>query len=319
KYTALFLWFGIGLWVLLIPAARHWLRRWQPWAACAIGLALFSPVLLWNAEHEWAGLTRQGGRIEDWRPARAIGFLAELIGGQVGLATPLIWALCVAGLGVATWRTWRSRDRRWSLLVALSLPPAAVFVQHAIGDRVQGNWPAIIYPALTVAAGAMAVSRRWWVAAATLGSAITAVVYVQAATDVLPLPAGLDPITMRLAGWDGLAKQVNEARTAAGVRFVAGDGYTLGSELAWWLPAGATVIGTDERWRLLDLPRAPLAGQVGILVEQPNRHPDKAVWDAIEPVGTAGRPASGTPDLMLYRVTPRPGTTASTLPCRCGR
>ncbi|HEY4043201.1 MAG TPA: glycosyltransferase family 39 protein, partial [Rhodopila sp.] len=174
KYTALFLWFGIGLWVLLIPAARHWLRRRQPWAACAIGLTLFAPVLLWNAEHEWAGFTRQGGRIEDWRPARAIGFLAELVGGQIGLATPLIWALCMAGLVVATCRTWWLRDPRWSLLVALSLPPTVVFVQHAIGDRVQGNWPAIIYPALTVAAGAMAISRRWWIAAAALGSAITA-------------------------------------------------------------------------------------------------------------------------------------------------
>ena len=34
KYTALFLWVGVGLWVLLVPAVRPWLSRWQPWAAC---------------------------------------------------------------------------------------------------------------------------------------------------------------------------------------------------------------------------------------------------------------------------------------------
>ena len=44
KYTALFLWIGVGLWVLLVPAVRPWLLRWHPWAACAIGLALFVPV-----------------------------------------------------------------------------------------------------------------------------------------------------------------------------------------------------------------------------------------------------------------------------------
>ena len=100
KYTALFLWIGVGLWVLLVPAGRPWLRRWQPWAACAIGFLLFAPVLAWNAAHGWAGFVRQGGRVEDWRPARAVGFLAELVGGQIGLATPLVWALCMAGLVV---------------------------------------------------------------------------------------------------------------------------------------------------------------------------------------------------------------------------
>ena len=153
KYTALFLWIGVGSWALLVPAVRPWLRRWQPWAACAIGLSLFAPVLAWNAAHGWAGFVRQGGRVEDWRPARAAGFLAELVGGQIGLATPLVWALCMAGLAVAVRRAWRSRDPAWSLLAALSLPPVLVFLQHAFGDRVQGNWPAIIYPALAVAAG----------------------------------------------------------------------------------------------------------------------------------------------------------------------
>ncbi len=46
KYTALFLWIGIGLWVLLVPAMRPWLKRWQPWAACLIGLGLFAPFWL---------------------------------------------------------------------------------------------------------------------------------------------------------------------------------------------------------------------------------------------------------------------------------
>src|SRR6195952_4195892 len=56
KYTGLFLWIGIGLWILLVPAVRPWLRRWQPWAACGIGLALFAPGLFWNSEHRWGGL-----------------------------------------------------------------------------------------------------------------------------------------------------------------------------------------------------------------------------------------------------------------------
>ena len=254
KYTALLLWIGVGLWVLLVPAARRWLRRWQPWTACVIGLALFSPVVFWNVAHDWAGFTRQGGRVQDWHPARAIGFLAELLGGQIALVTPLVWALCIAGLIVAIHRTWQHHDPCWSLLAALSLPPILVFVQHAIGDRVQGNWPAIIYPALAVAAGGMALRPRLWVGACALGFAITAVVYMQATTGLMPLPPRLNPIALRLTGWDGLADQVEAVRKAAGADFVVASGYAVSSELAWWLPEGVRVIATDSRWRLFDLP-----------------------------------------------------------------
>ena len=199
KYTALLFWVGVGVWTLAVPSVRPWLRRWQPWAACAIGFALFAPVLWWNAEHGWAGFVRQGGRVEDWRPARSVQFLGELAGGQIGLVTPGIWVLCMAGLAVAARRAWRDRDAAWSLLV---------FVQHAFGDRVQGNWPAIIYPALSLAAGGLAMPARWSLGAALLGFAMTGAVYVQAAADVFPVPVRFDPIALRLRGWDGLARQV---------------------------------------------------------------------------------------------------------------
>ncbi len=315
KYTALFLWAGVGLWLLVVPAVRPWLRRWQPWTACVIGLALFVPVLAWNDAHDWAGFVRQGGRVNDWRPARAVGFLAELLGGQIGLATPLVWALCLAGLGTSTAQAWRRRDPESSLLVALSLPPIAVFVQHAIGDRVQGNWPAIIYPALAVAAGGMGLRPRWWVGASALGFAVTAIVYMQALVRPLPLPARLDPIALRLVGWDGLAAEVEAARVAADADFIVADNYAITSELAWWLPPGVSMTGTDPRWRLLDLPRTPIGGLTGLWVTDAGRDlvPDTAPWARIERVGTAIRPGSGTAGLALYKILPRPGAQAVAL------
>lgn len=305
KYTALLLWVGVGLWSLLVPAGRSWLRRWQPWTACAIGFVLFAPVLAWNTAHGWVGFVKQGGRVEDWRPARAAGFLGELIGGQIGLATPLVWALCMAGLVVAVRRAWRTRDPGWSLLAALSFPPVLVFVQHAFGDRVQGNWPAIIYPALAVAAGGLLPNRRWWVGACALGFGITAVAYVQAATGLLPLPPRLDPIAMRLAGWDGVAAQVRMFQDSTGAGFVAADGYALASELAWWMPAGVRVVGPDERWTLTTLPVVPIAGRTGLLVRDARQSdaPDPAIWRGAERIGTVTRGRVPGGDFAVYRVT----------------
>jgi 4-amino-4-deoxy-L-arabinose transferase-like glycosyltransferase len=315
KYTALFLWAGVGLWLLMVPAVRPWLGRWQSWTACVIGLALFVPVLAWNSAHDWAGFARQGGRINDWHLARAIGFLAELLGGQIGLVTPLVWALCLAGLGASIEHAWRRRDPGSSLLVALSVPPIIVFLQHAFGDRVQGNWPAIIYPALAVAAGGMALRSRWWIGASALGFAITAVVYLQALAHPIALPARLDPIALRLAGWDGLAAEVEAARVAADADFIVADSYAVTSELVWWLPPGVSVIGIEARWWLLDLPRTPIGGATGLWVTDAghNLASDTAPWTHVERVGTANRPGSGTPGLALYKILPRAGVDAVVL------
>ncbi|HEX3995469.1 MAG TPA: glycosyltransferase family 39 protein [Acetobacteraceae bacterium] len=305
KYTALLLWIGVGLWALLVPVGRSWLRRWQPWVACVIGFALFAPVLAWNATHGWAGFVKQGGRVEDWRPARAAGFLAELVGGQIGLATPLVWVLCMVGLVVAARHCWRSRDPGWSLLAALSLPPVLVFVQHAVGDRVQGNWPAIIYPALAIAAGGLLPRRRWWIGASALGFTITALAYVQATTGLLPLPPRLDPIAMRLSGWDNLAAQVRMLQDSTGAAYVAADGYALASELAWWLPPGAHVAGPDERWSLTTLPIARVKGETGLLVRDARRPeaPDPTTWKRAERIGTVTRDGLPGSAFAVFRVT----------------
>nr|WP_294502075.1 glycosyltransferase family 39 protein [uncultured Rhodopila sp.] len=304
KYTAAFLPMGIGLWTLAVPAGRAWLRRWQPWAAAMIALLLFCPVVAWNAAHDWAGFVKQGGRVDDWQPMRALGFLGELIGGQIGLATPLVFALCMAGLGVAIRRAWRERDPAWSLLAALSLPPVLVFLQHATGGRVQGNWPAIIYPALAVAAGGLRLTRRWWSGACVLGFAITAVAYIQAATDIVPLPPKLDPVAIRFKGWDGMMRQVEAARASTGAFFVAAEGYTLASELAWQLPAGVRVVGFDARWALTDLPPASIAGQTGLLLRDVRRTDpvDTTVWSSAERIGTVERVGAPASIFAVYRV-----------------
>ena len=99
KYTAGLLGLAVLAWLAAVPDARAWLRHWQLWAGGALALASFAPVLAWNAAHGWASLAKQAGRAGDWQPVRALGYLAELAGGQVGLATPgIAW---VFGAGMA--------------------------------------------------------------------------------------------------------------------------------------------------------------------------------------------------------------------------
>jgi 4-amino-4-deoxy-L-arabinose transferase-like glycosyltransferase len=304
KYTGVLLLPAALVWLLLTPRLRFWLRRAEPWGGAVLAGLVFFPVLQWNAAHHWISFLRQGGRTGAWHPARAAQFLAELAAGQFGLATPLVFCLCVCGAWAAARRA--RRDGAAALLTALILLPACVFVQHALGDRVQANWPAIVYPAAAIAAATWCAAR--WRTAIASGFGVTALVYLQAATFLLPLPPRLDPVQRQLAGWRDLADQAALAANTGGDRFLAADEYGLAAELALLLPH-ATVIGAEPRWASFALRPAAIAGQRGLLLRSARRAgpPDATPWAAVLPAGSIERRAPGgvVERYLLYRVIGR--------------
>ncbi|WP_419728270.1 glycosyltransferase family 39 protein [Lichenicola sp.] len=305
KYTAVLTGIGLALWLVTTRAGRVWLRTPWPWLAGLLALLLFAPVMEWNRLHGWASFAKQGGRTDAWQPARAGRYLAELVGGQIGLATPVILVLLVVGMKHAL-----SAGRRGvtglSLLAWITLLPVAVFVQHAFGDRVQANWPGLLYPGAVIAAAGTAATARWWRPAAALGFVLVLPVYVQAAFAPFPLPLAVDITGKRLAGWEGLAMRVDEA---AGGGFVAADEYGLAAELARALP-GRVVLGVEPRWRLFRLPHATGSEAGGVLVRSERRHdgPDPEFWAGMTPAGEVDRAGGGhvLERYRLFRVTLRP-------------
>ncbi|HYZ63644.1 MAG TPA: glycosyltransferase family 39 protein [Acetobacteraceae bacterium] len=311
KYTAVLLGFAVLLWLAWVPALRGQFRcRWL-WLAVIVAAGLFLPVVAWNADHGWASFVRQGGRAGEWHPE--LRYLGELFLGQFALATPLVFLLFAAGLGRSGRRA-LARDPSWSLLASLSLPGLGLFLQHAIGDRVQANWLAVLYPPLAIAAAA--AGSRGWRPAAALGFAVTALVYIQAAAAPLPLPRRLDPTLIRLAGWDGLAAEAERMRQETGAAYLASEEYGLASLLAWGTPGPAEVAGVEPRWALFRLPRA--GGGTGLLLISQRRRepPDPAFWRDVVQVGQLVRQRAGVEAeaFRVYRVVMRDGAPASRLP-----
>jgi 4-amino-4-deoxy-L-arabinose transferase-like glycosyltransferase len=314
KYTAALLLAGIGLWLVLMPAGRRWLLRdARPWLGLAIALLLFLPVILWNADHHWASFLKQGGRTGDFHPARAAQFLGELVFGQLGLATPVVFVLCVAGLVHVTRQAAMRRDAAAGLLAALGVFPALVFIQHALGDRVQGNWPEILYPAAVIAAAMLPLTMRWLKPALTVGFVMTLVIYVQAVASPIPIGGVSDPTIRVLGGWAGLTEAVARRAQQAGAHFIAIDEYGLGSELALRLPPAMAVVADDPRWLLFNLPHPGLAlapGETGLLIRTMRRRtpPDARPWASMSEIGILGRGRWGRigESYRVYAVTTGP-------------
>ncbi len=318
KYTGGFLGVGIVLWLAWVPGLRRWFRSAYLWLGGGLAASSFAPVVFWNAEHGWASFAKQGGRTGDWNPGAALRHLLELLGGQAGLATPLVFVMLSAGVWVAARRA-AVRDPTWSLLAAMTVPGLLVFLQHAVGDRVQANWPAIVYPAAAICAAGL--GWRLWRSAVALGLAITALVYVQGASAPFPLPRWLDPTLIRLGGWDGVSRDVEAMRRQQDAGWIASEAYGVASLLAWRAPLDVPALGAADRWALFRLPRADDSGPGLLLISQRRSEPpDSAYWATAELVGQVVRTRGGAPDgveaerFRVYRVMPRPGATIIRLP-----
>src|SRR3954469_10359617 len=101
KYTALFFGPAILIWLIAVPKLRRWLISPWPYLGGVIAFGIFSPVILWNADHQWVSFIKQLGRarMEDF----TLVYIGELLPTQIAFATPLVFILGMMGLH-ALWR-----------------------------------------------------------------------------------------------------------------------------------------------------------------------------------------------------------------------
>ena len=89
KYSAVLTIGGAFLYLLIDPTHRGWLRRPHPYAAAALALLVFAPVIAWNATHDWASFAFQGARAGGFRfrPWLTLTTLA----GEAAFILPWFW------------------------------------------------------------------------------------------------------------------------------------------------------------------------------------------------------------------------------------
>jgi len=196
KFHGVFLFAGVGLFLLTSPEHRRWLRTPWPYAVALVAAAIFLPVIVWNAQHGWVSFAFQGGRAR-LQGIDLLGPLAAL-GGQALYLLPWLWLPLVVCLGKAIARG-PADDRRW-MMACLAIGPILVFTAVSLtGSRVLPHWAApgylMLFPLLgaEVAAALENGSRRvrmWLIAtAASLAAVLAAVVALSA----LPWPTIAGP------------------------------------------------------------------------------------------------------------------------------
>ena len=274
KYTALFFGPAILIWLASVAKLRRWFASPWPYLGGLVAAAVFTPVILWNAEHQWVSLIKQIGRarIEDFRPT----FIAELIPTQIAFATPLVFILGAMGLyALMTRGTGASASR--ALVNAMLWTIVAYFGWHSLHARVEANWFAPIYPAFAIAAAVATHDTTWRPRAQRLvdfclrwatpaGVLMFVLLVVQANTGVLTGYRRDATVRSVGVGWRELSQQIEAERVRVGATCVLAPDYGTTGWLAFYLPPGTCVTQQSQRIRWVNMPEPAAAELEGRLL-----------------------------------------------------
>jgi 4-amino-4-deoxy-L-arabinose transferase-like glycosyltransferase len=301
KYTMILLvpcTFGF---LLLCPSTRHWLLRKEPWLGLSIAFVLFSPVLYWNAQHDWLSFTyqlRQGFTPKQ----KALPLkLLEYLGGQAGVVTPILFLAFVA-YSVRALRLCLVKEHpAYLYLLMLSWPVLFFFgISTAMGKVAEANWPAPAYIAGFILVFAVfrdvyaskLFHRRLLASGLVLGLVAGLVIQAHLTRPFLPIPPQKDQVR-QFYGWRELGAQVSriiaENPSEQGYILVSDKGTTAAEAVFY---SGARLAGLDlfqpARYVFLgDL--SNLRGRDAVLVlhgaNEAGLKRYEGYFDSIEPAG----------------------------------
>ncbi len=237
KYTMVFFYL-CGFLLMVFSEKRSLLRTIRPYFAVFISLLVFSPVIIWNMQHDWVTVRHTAGQahLADGLTVSLKSFV-EFIGSQLGVITPVLF-------GIMLFALMRLRISKFALqhkvLVYFSAPLIGFFILKSLQGKVEANWAMPGYITGIMASALFYASRKGKtaemikLAGISVALAVTVVSYYPS---LIRLPVKLDP-TARLRGWTGLGTEVTRMYDSMGDNasvLIFSDSYQVASELAFYV------------------------------------------------------------------------------------
>ena len=283
---------------MLIPAVLafmlvpDWRRRWllspYPWLAAAIALVLFLPVLIWNAQHDWASFRFQLVRAIATHEL-SLRTVADFIGLQFGLVGFILLPVVLSGVALTAWRGYVRGDVVAILLSTAVIVPFGYFFWKSLTLRVGDTWPMFMWPA-GFAATAINIAMlpregfpawmirstiSWANIAVVSGIAMVVAVFLYYVVTPWNFIGRTDPIGGE-AGYEQVADRAQAELQKIGATWIATTDYRTYAMLRWYFNGRVPVIQINERGRFLgfhDPGMAAIRGHTGLYI---GREPDNA-------------------------------------------
>ena len=144
KYSAGFIWVGVGLYILLFD--RKQLKNKYLYLSALISAICMLPVLIWNMQNDFISFTFHGDRVSLFGKLQPLDFLTEIF-GELGYNNPINYILIIIAL-VAFFRGNKYLEKTSGrLLLCFALPFIGLFWFFSLTRPILPHWSA---PAFSV-------------------------------------------------------------------------------------------------------------------------------------------------------------------------
>jgi hypothetical protein len=145
KYAAL-LWFvGLFVYLFIDPRSRRYLRTAHPYVALLIALLFMTPVILWNARHNWVTFSHVAYQTGAKGGSLTRGNFIEMLGSQIGVIGPILAVFLIAAIIYAIRKTDDPNRPKLLFLTTIGLTFFTLTTLISFFTKVQVNWPAPAY------------------------------------------------------------------------------------------------------------------------------------------------------------------------------
>lgn len=277
KYTAILLLPAVLAFALVPPWRRRHLASPWFWSAALVVLIVISPVLYWNAVHDWASFAFQLDR-----PPQVHGvsgrFLGDFLGQQFVMVGILLLPITLIGTVMMAVRGYRASAPVPILLSTAVIFPFGFFFEHGLDTRVGDSWMLFAWPVGFICA---TVNLKLWhtesrsrlariAPTVTIFATASGVATVVAATLYYLVGSanylGKDDPIGKEADFASVVADAEAARIAAGATWFVTTDYRMYSMLRWHLNDSVPVVQINERARYIGFAEPSLDGSTGLYV-----------------------------------------------------
>jgi hypothetical protein len=186
KYHAVLLALCLLGYLITSSEHRYWLAKIQPWVAVMIGLVVFTPNIIWNAQHDWISYSYQLGQGSG--DGLSLGDFFVAVGGQFAAWSPLIFGLLIAaGIVIARQKKLSSNDR---FVIWTGIPIFVFFCLAGLTTKILPHWTTVGWWTGSIAVVTVVLQKvsqpnksarrwhRWTIASAVTGFLLSALLYL---------------------------------------------------------------------------------------------------------------------------------------------
>lgn len=236
------------IFLIASPRFRPWLATPHPYLAFVLALILFSPVVVWNANHDWVNLRHAAALTNRSRGAAPGRWFGEFFAGQMLVLGPCLFLAEIVVLANLVRANKTAESDAGRFYASFGAPILLLCVVMSLRSKLEINWPVPAHLAGLMAVAAWLVTlpttkQRGWTTVFILpGMLMSFVIFIPQSLPALGVRVSstfaqkpLEPY-----GWPAIASRVQEEREALAREgqpvFIAGTNYRVNSILGFYLP-----------------------------------------------------------------------------------